>query len=46
MFQPSELVDADFHQYLYTAIKLDQIVSIRQRMARVLGSKVIGRLIK
>ena len=46
MFQPSDLVDADFHQYLYTAVKLDQMISTRKRMANVLGNKVIGRLIK
>ena len=46
MFPPNDLVDSDFHQYLFTAIKTEQTVGIRKRMAYVLGNKVVARLIK
>ena len=46
MFPPNELVDSEFHQYLFTAVKNEQNIEVRRRMACVLGNKVVARLIK
>ena len=46
MFPANELVDSDFHQYLFTSIKTEPQVAVRKRMAYTLGNKVVGRLIK
>ena len=46
MFPANELVDSEFHQYLFTSIKTEAIIAVRKRMAYVLGNKVVARLIK
>jgi len=46
MFQPSQLLDANFHEYLFDMIKQDKAISYRMRASNVLGSKVVAPLIK
>lgn len=45
-FPPADLLDADFHKYLYEAIKEEQYIASRVKMAEVLGEYVIAPLIK
>ena len=45
-FEPYELVEAGFHQYLYEAIKNEQMISARVELSKVLGGSVVAKLIK
>ena len=45
-FPASELVDTNFHKYIYEAIKGESYVAHRVKMAEILGAYVIAPLIK
>ena len=45
-FGAKDLVDANFHKYLYEAIKGESFIAYRVRMATLLGSKVVAPLIR
>ena len=46
LFPPGDLVDVDFHKYLYEVIKTDQVIASRVKISHTLGAKVIAPLIK
>jgi hypothetical protein len=46
MFPVQQLVDSDFHLYLFKFIKEDQNIATRKKMSKVLGESVIVALIK
>lgn len=45
-FDVAELVEAGFHQFIYEAIKSEQMVGNRVKVAKVFGTQVIAKLIK
>jgi len=46
MFQPTQLLEANFHEYLFDIIKNERAINYKLRAAAVLGSKIISPLIK
>mmetsp|Transcript_12608 Transcript_12608/g.21213 ORF Transcript_12608/g.21213 Transcript_12608/m.21213 type:complete len:222 (+) Transcript_12608:1595-2260(+) len=46
MFQPTQLLETNYHDYLFQILKSDKAVNNRMRAARVLGAKVVAPLIK
>lgn len=46
MFQPTILLEANFHDYLFDIIKTERAVNYKFRAAKVLGAKIIAPLIK
>jgi hypothetical protein len=46
MFQPIQLLDANFHEYIFDIIKNERAVQYKIRAAKILGSKVVAPLIK
>lgn len=46
MFQPGQLMEINFHQYLFDIIKNERAIQYRVRAATVIGSKIIAPLIK
>lgn len=46
MFQPSVLMEANFHEYLFEIISKERAINYKIRAANVLGSKIVANLIK
>ena len=46
MFQPIQLMDINFHDYLFDIIKNEQAIQYKIRAAKVIGSKIVAPLIK
>jgi hypothetical protein len=46
MFKPIQLMDIDFHIYLFDIIKNERAIQYKIRAAEVLGSKIVAPLIK
>jgi len=46
MFQPSQLMDLNFHEYLFDIIWNERAINYKVRAAKVIGSKIVVPLIK
>jgi len=46
MFTPSQLLEANFHDYLFEIIKTERAINYKMRAAKVLGAKIVAPLIK
>lgn len=46
MFGPTQLLEANFHEYLFDIIKNERAINYKIRAAKVVGSKIIAPLIK
>jgi hypothetical protein len=46
MFQPTQLMELSFHDYLFDIIKKNIAINYRMKAAQILGSKIVAPLIK
>ncbi len=46
MFGPHQLLEADFHEYLFDIIKNERAINYKVRAAKVIGAKIVAPLIK
>lgn len=46
MFSPTQLMDNNYHDYLFDIIKNERAINYKLRAARVIGSKIVSPLIK
>jgi len=46
MFQPTQLMESNFQDYLFDIIKKERAINYKMRAAKVLGSKIVAPLIK
>lgn len=46
MFAPAQLMDANYHDYLFDIIKNERAINYKLRAAKVIGSKIVSPLIK
>lgn len=46
MFQPTQLLEGNFHEYLFDIIKNERAINYKVRAARILGAKIVAPLIK
>ena len=47
MFQPTQLLELNFHDYLFNIVKEEKgSINYKMRAAKVLGSKIVAPLIK
>lgn len=46
MFTPLQLVDSNYHEYLFDVVKNERAICYKLRAAKVIGSKIIVPLIK
>ena len=46
MFAPTQLMDNNYHDYLFDIIKNERAINYKLRAARVIGSKIVSPLIK
>ena len=45
-FDAAELIEGGFHQYIYEAIKTEQMISSRFELSKVFGNQVVAKLIR
>lgn len=46
MFAPTQLMDNNYHDYLFDIIKNERAINYKMRAAHVIGSKIVSPLIK
>lgn len=46
MFAPTQLMDANYHEYLFDIVKNERAIQYKLRAAKVIGSKIVSPLIK
>ena len=46
MFAPAQLLDANYHDYLFDIVKNERAINYKIRAAKVIGSKIVSPLIK
>lgn len=46
MFAPAQLMDANYHDYLFDIIKHERAINYKLRAAAVVGAKIVSPLIK
>tara|TARA_B110000305_G_C19161625_1_gene502857 strand:- start:326 stop:550 length:225 start_codon:yes stop_codon:yes gene_type:complete len=46
MFSPTQLMDSNYHEYLFDVVKNERAISYKLRAAKVIGSKIVVPLIK
>lgn len=46
MFQPTQLLEGNFHEYLFDIIKNERAINYKVRAAKILGAKIVAPLIK